>query len=698
MIRKLSLLIAIVCINLAAIADVIPVKSGKPLVLQPDPLPGLSGQTVIPGATDNWNNIRINSDNSGQVQNEEQIICNPTNPNNLVAVWRDFRLGYRRIGVGYSMDGGSTWHDELMVEPSYPWQSDPGLTYHTSGAIYAVILSYTSTSNTNGLFVSRSLNGGVSWGPFYPAVNGVTGAFEDKELIACDRSGSQYDGNLYVTWARFTSVSRIYSVRSTDGGVSWSTAVPVSDNTSVQWPVPAVGPHGEVYVAWVRYSPSSIRIDRSFNGGTTWGTDLTVQSTGFAQAEINPQLSIFAFPAMDVDITNGPNRGKIYIAYTDDPHGDTDIYFTSSADSGSHWLTPIRVNDDTIANGADQFHPWLVCDENGALHLIFYDRRLDLPQNLMMDLFYTHSENGGLTWAPNQRISDVSSNPANDSLRSGLIGEYNGLAVRNGVVHPIWTDTRFLNQDAFTAVWSETPNLDITITPVNPPIVIPANGGGFRYNIIVHNLTTQQQTFTVWNKVRSQSGAYIQVFGPVTRTLPGNANPTRLLTQNIAASIPAGTNTYLSYIGTYPNTIQDSSFFTFTKSTVADGNPWVGKSNCEGDFFDEYASQDSPPIIPNSSFVIHNCAPNPFNLTTTISYELQAADFMNLSVYDISGKKVAELVNGMREAGVQTVTFDGSGLSSGVYIYRLQTSGSGPKGMASQTTPTTVSGKIVLLK
>lgn len=387
-----------------ALADVRPVTQDGPLALQPDPRLILSGQAGLPGELDYWNNIRINSDNSGQVQNEEQIVCNPTNPNNVVAIWRDFRLGYRRVGIGYSLDGGWTWHDELMVEPTYAWQSDPGLTYHTSGAIYAVVLSMPPTG-VNGLFVSQSLNGGVTWGPFYPAVNGVAGAFEDKELIACDRSGSQYDGNLYIAWARFTNnqtVSRIDMVRSTNGGVSWGSATQVSDGTSVQWPVPAVGPNGIVYIAWVRYSPAGIRIDRSFNGGVTWGTDITVQPTGFAQAYINPSLLIFAYPAMDVDLTNGPNRGKVYIAYTDDPYGDTDIFFTSSADSGSHWSNPIRVNDDAVGNGADQFHPWLACDENGVLHLIFYDRRLNLPQNLFMDVYYTHSENGGLTWAPNQ--------------------------------------------------------------------------------------------------------------------------------------------------------------------------------------------------------------------------------------------------------------------------------------------------------
>ncbi|MCX6640699.1 MAG: T9SS type A sorting domain-containing protein [bacterium] len=71
-------------------------------------------------------------------------------------------------------------------------------------------------------------------------------------------------------------------------------------------------------------------------------------------------------------------------------------------------------------------------------------------------------------------------------------------------------------------------------------------------------------------------------------------------------------------------------------------------------------------------FAIHPPYPNPFNPTTTIRYELPAAGLVKLSVYDISGKKVAELMNGMREAGSHEVTFDASGLAAGVYVYHLQ--------------------------
>jgi hypothetical protein len=69
-----------------------------------------------------------------------------------------------------------------------------------------------------------------------------------------------------------------------------------------------------------------------------------------------------------------------------------------------------------------------------------------------------------------------------------------------------------------------------------------------------------------------------------------------------------------------------------------------------------------------------------------ISYQLPVVSQVNLSVYDPAGRKVAELVNGWRNAGRHEVNFDGTNLASGVYIYRL-TAGT-----------FTASGKMVLMK
>jgi hypothetical protein len=82
------------------------------------------------------------------------------------------------------------------------------------------------------------------------------------------------------------------------------------------------------------------------------------------------------------------------------------------------------------------------------------------------------------------------------------------------------------------------------------------------------------------------------------------------------------------------------------------------------------SAQSSSRLIP-VAFELHQNYPNPFNPSTTIKYELPRTTQVTLSVYDILGREVFVLVNDKKEAGVHEVKFDGSGLSSGVYFYRL---------------------------
>ena len=86
----------------------------------------------------------------------------------------------------------------------------------------------------------------------------------------------------------------------------------------------------------------------------------------------------------------------------------------------------------------------------------------------------------------------------------------------------------------------------------------------------------------------------------------------------------------------------------------------------------EVTSTDPFSSIPKSVSLSQNY-PNPFNPTTTIQFGLPADNHVQLTVYDITGRAVAQLANTLYPAGYHTISFDASNLASGMYFYRLNT-------------------------
>ncbi len=428
-----------------------------------------------PPAGADYPQIRINSDPTTELQNEQQICVNPTNPANVVACWRDFRYGYRRVAVGASLDGGFTWAD-FLIPGLLPWDSDPVLTVHHDGTFYLSVVNFEPSGGPNQIAVHRSAYEGLIWDGPFSAVYTSGGAFEDKEWIAVDRTRGSRDGHLYVAWCHVGNYE-IRLVRSTDRGISWSSFARVSDaNNRGQWPVPIVLANGRVFVAWDDIIKNRIVYDISTNGGVSWGLDRVLATTGTrAGSVVNGGILVFPYPSLAVDETYGPWAGRLYCVYADAAvvENGMDIWVRSSSDNGVTWTVPVRVNDDPPGRFRDQFHPWVTCDEHGMLHATWYDRRDD-PDNYLWHIYYSWSSDGGATWEPSERITDVPSSPAQASrggagpqatwsgwgpedgplalAPAGLIGEYSGVAAAEGIAHPVWTDTRNGNQDTYCSV------------------------------------------------------------------------------------------------------------------------------------------------------------------------------------------------------------------------------------------------------
>src|SRR5206468_1954643 len=88
----------------------------------------------------------------------------------------------------------------------------------------------------------------------------------------------------------------------------------------------------------------------------------------------------------------------------------SDIAFSRSTDGGLSWSAPARLNDDPPDNGIDQFQPTIAVRADGLLGVTWHDRRYD-PNGFLYDIAYTQSDDGGLTWNANRRVTDLSSDP-----------------------------------------------------------------------------------------------------------------------------------------------------------------------------------------------------------------------------------------------------------------------------------------------
>jgi hypothetical protein len=103
-----------------------------------------------------------------------------------------------------------------------------------------------------------------------------------------------------------------------------------------------------------------------------------------------------------------------------------------------------------------------------------------------------------------------------------------------------------------------------------------------------------------------------------------------------------------------------------------------GFKTSDGDHFGCYAPRHvsviDPVDIPVDKMLLQNY-PNPFNPSTVIGYELPEAAHVQLAVYDLLGREIAVLVNEITPAGRHQTVFNGQHLSSGIYVYRLQSGG-----------------------
>jgi hypothetical protein len=412
----------------------------------------------------------VNVSNECGPQSETFITINQNKPKMLAGGSNEiFRLPMRGY---YSTNGGSSWGGvDLPLPPAKgngtDFGSDPTLAFDTQGNVFYgyIVVFFGNGNGINGteMAVAKSTDGGKT----YPSVNffsfeNGTNHFNDKPMITTDtNAGSALRDNVYIAWDAASGGSIGGGVRvatSSDHGASFSITRaddPSGPGRSIG-ASPAVGPNGELYVAWNDYVANAIVFNRSFDGGRSWGVPNTVSAKTLPFDIAIPAESFrgaLVYPSLGVDVSSGPHRGRIYCSWMDlTPANVTDIFISYSDNNGASWSTPTRVPDQ-FTFPVDRFNHWMSIDPtNGDVNVAFYDTRNDTTgARFQTDYYLARSANGGMSFpAADIRVSTVSSNehdcngifPCDGINYGNQQGDYEGLVSFNGTSYPIWTDSR----------------------------------------------------------------------------------------------------------------------------------------------------------------------------------------------------------------------------------------------------------------
>lgn len=376
---------------------------------------------------------------------EPSVAVNPGNPQQVVAVFQD------NAHASYSTDSGHTWQLAEGVDPkNYRVSGDVSTTFDKQGHAFICYIAFDKLgtfnywahgATRNGIFVRRSLDGGKTWEANHipvaeqPTSPGIP--FEDKPYIVADNTKSKFAGNLYVGWTRWRIAdSQMVIARSTDDGKTWSQPVeidahpglPRDDNGAAEGFDGVVGPDGTLYVIWSQDNDIMLTVSR--DGGAKFSHARAIIHTAPIMFAVDTLERANGFPEIAID----PKGNRLYVTWSDYRNGDLDVFLASSDDRGKRWSSPVRVNNDPIHNGAEQFFQWLAVDPTDrSVNVIFYDRRID-PQNRKQIVVLARSTDGGRTF-DNYAWTDE------PFEASGVFfGDYSGLAAYGGRVYGVWTE------------------------------------------------------------------------------------------------------------------------------------------------------------------------------------------------------------------------------------------------------------------
>ncbi|MDQ4048728.1 MAG: glycoside hydrolase, partial [Actinomycetota bacterium] len=437
---------------------------------------------------------------------EPWIDANPTNGDNLVAMWQQDRYsdgGANGLGVGVSRSGGASW---TQVPPEdlpkftrcqgastgsdgdYERASDPWVSFGPDGHGYAVSLSFNESRNlANAILVSESHDGGATWGPISVIRRDTSpDVFNDKEAITADQTDARY---VYVVWDRLEDLPNngfkgpTWFARSADGGASWEAAREIFDpgvNDQTIGNQIVVMPDGDLVNGYSLFKDAtqSVAVMRSSDKGASWAPQVVVSSHDsvgvFDPRDRRPVRTGDILPELASD--ERPGTDTVYMVWQDARFSGSQrrdqIVLSRSGDGGNSWSAPKRIS---TVPGTQAFTPAIRVDAAGNLGVTYYDFRNDTVASptLDTDAWFLRSTDGGQTFTEERLTPSSFDMRAAPVARGFFVGDYAGLATVGETFKPLFSQTGAAGTDVFaTTVRAPFPS-GPTPPPVPPTPVTP---------------------------------------------------------------------------------------------------------------------------------------------------------------------------------------------------------------------------------
>jgi len=380
--------------------------------------------------------------NLGTAFAEPHLVQNPNNP---LQYFTSFNTN-----TAYRTNDAFNW---LISNPSFGASTygDPVNAYDSLGNLFYENMSGSGTIQN--CRVIRSTDNGTTWGTSVIAVLG-----NDKNWIAADQTSGPYANYLYTVMTNSGSGS---FYRSTNNGASFTSTTSFATQ-SLPGMMVAVGPNGDVQggcVYVVTNSGSSFASTYTFyastNGGATFSLKSAQNYSGYVGTNVSGRNSVQnmrtrPYPFITADNSYGPNRGRLYLVYASNtPAGDgnkPDIFCRYSDDQAATWSSAVVINDDANTTAHNQWHPSIWCDKtSGRLFVKWMDTR-DTPTSDSAHIYASYSDDGGLTWAENQRITTAKMRINCSTCGGGgtprYQGDYDAITAIDNQSLMVWTDFR----------------------------------------------------------------------------------------------------------------------------------------------------------------------------------------------------------------------------------------------------------------